>query len=105
MLKDYSSDSAKNIITVIIIVVFAFGVLFYFSNKEKNPLSQEKIISKQMEELRKLRQEAAKNPLTQAEEKKQAEELDKLKKQNQVPMSQEETSKQMKELDNLKLKN
>lgn len=101
----YSSGNMKKAL-IIAIAIVVLGVLFFFNkrfDRTSRPLSPEEIIKKQMEELDKLREQAAANPLTEEEKKKQMEELDKLRAENQEkPLSQEEINKQIEELNKLR---
>lgn len=85
MPKLYSLGNMRKIV-IIAIAIVALGAVFYFSNnvsqdERSKSLSQEEIMANQMEELEKLRQEVARNPLTKEEINKQMEELEKLRKQ------------------------
>lgn len=94
-MSDYSSSSgsAKKIAIIIIALVAfgiaALGVLFYFSNKTPidtgpKPLSREEIFKRQIAEMSRLRQVSSLGPLTEKEQKKQIEELNKLRKQSEA---------------------
>lgn len=97
-------------IAVIGFIVAIFLLISFFlsqrSDTAPKELSPEEIMAKQAEELNRLRQEAALNPLTEEEINRQTKELDKLRKESQAnPLSQEEINKQIEELDKLRSQN
>ena len=107
MFNFYSSGSVKKIaIAAIAIVIFgAFFVssrLFIMDATPKS-LSPEEILAKQEEELKKFREQALANPLTEEEIKRQEEELEKLREESRAnPLSQEERDRQEEELKKLR---
>ncbi|MCK6462520.1 MAG: hypothetical protein L6Q29_01730 [Candidatus Pacebacteria bacterium] len=97
----------KELMIIFGVLLLGAGALLYFSDKipkgGERALTQEEIIRMQIEELDKLRQEAAANPLTEEDKKKQMDELDKLRKESEAkPLSQEEINKQIEELNKLR---
>ena len=98
-------------IAIVIFAVAILGAVFYFSNNlfhaaTLKPLSQEEILARQEAELKRLREEALANPLTEEELKKQEEELERLRKESRAnPLSQEEMDRQEEELKKLRLQN
>lgn len=107
MINNSLGNIKKEILIIMAVLAFGAGLLFYFSDKISRigevKLTREEIIKIQMEELDKLREQAAANPLTEEKKKIQMEELDKLRAESRAkPLSQEEINKQIEELNKLR---